>query len=45
MGLKVEIFPALNDNYGFVLSDEVTGVTAIIDAPEPRAIVAALGAR
>ena len=38
MGLKVDIFPALQDNYGFILQDEASGKVAIIDAPEPRAI-------
>ncbi len=38
MGLKVDIFPALQDNYGFILRDEASGRVAIIDAPEPRAI-------
>ncbi len=46
MPLKVDIFPALQDNYGFILCDEASGKVAIIDAPEPRAIserLAALG--
>jgi hydroxyacylglutathione hydrolase len=46
MSLKVDIFPALQDNYGFILQDEASCKTAIIDAPEPRAIIermAALG--
>jgi hydroxyacylglutathione hydrolase len=46
MSLKVDIFPALQDNYGFILQDEASGLVAIIDAPEPRAIserLAALG--
>jgi len=46
MSLKVDIFPALQDNYGFILQDEASGQVAIIDAPEPRAIgerLAALG--
>lgn len=38
MSLKVDIFPALQDNYGFILQDEASGKVAIIDAPEPRAI-------
>ena len=38
MSLKVDIFPALQDNYGFILQDEASGQVAIIDAPEPRAI-------
>jgi hydroxyacylglutathione hydrolase len=46
MSLKVDVFPALQDNYGFILQDEASGQVAIIDAPEPRAIgerLAALG--
>lgn len=46
MSLKVDLFPALQDNYGFILRDEASGQVAIIDAPEPRAIserLAALG--
>ncbi|HTM79992.1 hydroxyacylglutathione hydrolase [Asticcacaulis sp.] len=38
MGLKVDIFPALQDNYGFILRDEASGKVANVDAPEPRAI-------
>jgi len=44
MGLKIDVFPALQDNYGFLLQDEVTGTTAIIDAPEPRAVIARMEA-
>lgn len=44
MGLKVDIFPALQDNYGFILQDEASGQVAIIDAPEPRAITERLSA-
>jgi hydroxyacylglutathione hydrolase len=39
MGLKVDIFPALQDNYGFILRDAASGRVAVIDAPEPRAIM------
>lgn len=42
--LKIEVFPALQDNYGFLIQDRATGKTAIIDAPEPRAITARLEA-
>ncbi|MFT4076271.1 MAG: hydroxyacylglutathione hydrolase [Asticcacaulis sp.] len=44
MSLKVDTFPALKDNYGFILRDEATGRIAIIDAPEPRAISERLSA-
>lgn len=44
MGLKVDIFPALQDNYGFILQDKATGQVAIIDSPEPRAITERLSA-
>ena len=44
MSLKVDIFPALQDNYGFILQDEASGKIAIIDAPEPRAIIERLAA-
>jgi hydroxyacylglutathione hydrolase len=39
MPLIIDIFPALQDNYGFLLKDEASGQVAIIDAPEPRAII------
>ncbi|CAL4866822.1 Hydroxyacylglutathione hydrolase GloB [Asticcacaulis sp. MM231] len=38
MSLIIDTFPALQDNYGFLLKDETSGQVAIIDAPEPRAI-------
>ena len=38
MSLTIDLFPALQDNYGFLLKDETSGQVAIIDAPEPRAI-------
>ncbi|MGA9657522.1 MAG: hydroxyacylglutathione hydrolase [Asticcacaulis sp.] len=44
MALKIDVFPALHDNYGFILKDEASGLIASIDAPEPRAILARLAA-
>ena len=38
MGLKITVFPALTDNYGFLLRDEATGKTAVIDAPDANVI-------
>ena len=32
----VHQFPALNDNYGYLLHDEATGATATVDTPEVR---------
>ena len=40
--LQVHMFPALNDNYGFLLHDSDTGMTASIDAPEEAPIRQAL---
>ncbi|MEM8646746.1 MAG: hydroxyacylglutathione hydrolase [Pseudomonadota bacterium] len=40
--LQVHQFPALNDNYGFLIHDAETGVTASIDAPEESAVRQAL---
>ena len=37
MGLQVYQFPALSDNYGYLLHDEATGATACVDTPEVRA--------
>ncbi|MDI7773791.1 hydroxyacylglutathione hydrolase [Asticcacaulis sp. EMRT-3] len=45
MPLKIDIFPCLQDNYGFLITDEATGLTAAIDAPEPAAILRQLGGR
>lgn len=40
MGLKIDIFPCLSDNYGFLATDEATGITAAIDTPEAAKIIA-----
>src|SRR5690606_7286614 len=45
MALIVDLFPARDDNYGYLVHDEATGRTAAIDAPEEQAILAALGER
>mmetsp|Transcript_16225 Transcript_16225/g.50881 ORF Transcript_16225/g.50881 Transcript_16225/m.50881 type:complete len:264 (+) Transcript_16225:280-1071(+) len=39
---KIAQFPALRDNYGFLLHDPASGSTAAIDTPEVEPIVAAL---
>ena len=38
MGLKIDVFPCLSDNYGFILVDEATGATACVDTPDADAI-------
>ena len=40
--LKIHMFPALSDNYCFLVHDEPSGLTAVIDTPEVPAIEAAL---
>jgi hydroxyacylglutathione hydrolase len=39
MTLTVHQFPCLSDNYGFLVRDEATGMTACIDTPEAGAIL------
>ncbi len=39
MPLAVRQFPCLSDNYGFLIRDEETGVTACIDTPDADAIL------
>jgi hydroxyacylglutathione hydrolase len=41
-GLQVHQFPCLEDNYGYLVRDATTGVTAAIDTPSAAAIEAAL---
>ena len=43
--LEVEQFPALSDNYGFLVHDKVSGETAAIDTPEEAAVCDALPSR
>jgi len=40
--LEVHMFPCLSDNYGYLVHDSETGVTATIDTPEVGLIEAAL---
>lgn len=40
MVLKIDIFPCLTDNYGFLIQDEATGKVACIDTPEAARIIA-----
>jgi hypothetical protein len=37
--LVVHQFPALSDNYCYLLHDEATGATACVDTPEARHVV------
>lgn len=43
--LQIEMFPCLDDNYGFLLHDQDAGLTATIDTPDPSAIDAELSRR
>ena len=45
MALIVDVFPAREDNFGYLVHDEATGRTAAIDAPEAKAIREALTRR
>jgi len=42
MALIVDVFPAREDNFGYLAHDQASGRTAAIDAPEAEAIRAAL---
>ena len=42
MALIVDVFPAREDNFGYLVHDEASGRTAAIDAPEAAAIRKAL---
>lgn len=42
MPLSVTVVPCLSDNYGYILRDEATGATALVDAPEAAPLIAAL---
>ncbi len=44
MTLTVRQFACLSDNYGFLIRDEATGMTATIDTPDADAILAELAA-
>ncbi len=41
-GFDIRMFPCLSDNYGVLIHDGASGVTASIDAPDAEAIEAAL---
>jgi hydroxyacylglutathione hydrolase len=43
MTLEVRQFPCLADNYGFILRDAESGMTACVDTPEAGAVLRALG--
>jgi hydroxyacylglutathione hydrolase len=45
MAVIVDVFPARQDNYGYLIHDEATGRTAALDAPEAAAIRVALRMR
>jgi hydroxyacylglutathione hydrolase len=40
--LEIEMFPCLSDNYGFLLHDAESDVTATVDTPDSAAIMRAL---
>ncbi len=45
MSIEVIIVPCLSDNYAYLLRDEATGKTAVVDAPEATPISKALQER
>ena len=45
MPLEIVTVPCLSDNYAFLLHDAASGRTALVDAPDPAAISAALKKR
>ena len=44
MTLDIRLFPCLNDNYGILVRDAATGMTATIDTPDAEAVLADLAA-
>jgi hydroxyacylglutathione hydrolase len=42
MSLIVRQFPCLSDNYGFIVRDQASGLTACVDTPDAGAIISAL---
>jgi len=42
MTLTVRQFPCLSDNYGFIVRDDASGLTACVDTPDAEAVLAAL---
>jgi len=45
MPLEIITVPCLDDNYAYLLHAPLTGLTAVVDAPEPGPIIAALDAK
>lgn len=45
MSLEIVTVPCLEDNYAFLLHDELSGMTALTDVPEAKPILDALAAR
>jgi len=43
--IEIHQFPCLQDNYGYLVHDRETGVTAALDTPDAAAILAALDGR
>lgn len=43
--LELVTVPCLKDNYAFLIHDDATGATAVVDVPEAAPILAALAAR
>jgi hydroxyacylglutathione hydrolase len=43
--IEIDMFPCLQDNYGYLLHDSATNLTAAVDTPDARAILAALARR
>jgi hydroxyacylglutathione hydrolase len=43
--LEIHMFPCLSDNYGYLLHDADSGVTAAVDTPDAAAILAELDAK
>jgi hydroxyacylglutathione hydrolase len=45
MSIEIELFPALETNFGVLVRDAATGTVAAIDAPETAPVIAALEKR
>jgi len=45
MALIIDLFPCLSDNYGYLVTDAATGLTAAIDTPEADVIAARVAER
>ena len=43
MAVEIEQFTCRSDNFGVLVRDRATGVTALVDAPEEGPILAAIG--